>query len=142
MELSVDTREAGDGGAVSILRLAGALDGKNFQEVIGRVQALYAAGTRRLLIDLSDVTFLSSAGLVALHSAALILRGQGAPDLEEGWNVFHTIGNEVDAASAPEASLRLLQPQPRVARALDMSGFSRLIPTYGDEDEAIASFDA
>lgn len=140
MEISVERDTAGT--PVTIMRLAGELDASNYREVIARVQALYAEGARRLLLDLSDVTFLSSAGLVALHSAALILRGQAPPDPEEGWNVFHTMSDEVEKQVGPDPHLRLLNPQPRVARVLDTSGFSRLLAVDSDRQAALAAFRA
>lgn len=141
MKYSLDSVAGPDGGdAVTVMRLFGELDATNYRELIARVQALHEQGARRLLLDMSDVTFLSSAGLVALHSAVMIMRGQAPPDLEEGWNVFHAISNDVEGQAQPEESLRILRPQERVARALEMSGFSRLIPSFDDEKGAIDSF--
>ena len=61
---------------VTVLALAGELDASNFQEVIDTVKALYDEGTRRLLIDLTDLRFMASSGLVALHSIVRILHGE------------------------------------------------------------------
>lgn len=127
---------------VTIMRLAGELDASNYEEVIARVQRLYGEGARRLLLDLSDLRFLSSAGLVALHSAALIMRGQEPPDPEEGWNVFHAMGHEVEAQANPNANLRIVHPQPRVARVLEVSGFSRQLAVYDDRQSALNSFES
>jgi anti-anti-sigma regulatory factor len=125
---------------VTIMRLAGELDASNYQEVIARVQGLYGEGVRRLLLDLSDLRFVSSAGLVALHSAALIMRGQEPPDPEEGWDVFHAMGHEVEAQPDPNANLKIVHPQTRVARVLDVSGFSRQLEVYDERDSALSSF--
>ena len=38
------------------------------------------AGARDFLLDLSDLTYISSAGLVALHSVALLAKGEDLPD--------------------------------------------------------------
>lgn len=138
IEISVENHSGS--APLTVMQLAGELDASNYQDVITRVQELYQQGTRRLLLDLSNVTFLSSAGLVALHSAALILRGQRPLDPESGWGAFHAISNDLDARTEPEANFKLLSPQPRVARALEMSGFSRLLPIFDDRDSALASF--
>lgn len=138
MEITVENLAGG--ASLSIMQLVGELDASNYQDVIARVQALYRQGMRRLLLDLSGVTFLSSAGLVALHSAALILRGQNPPDPDSGWSVFHDMSNDLDGHPEPEANFKLLSPQPRVTRALEMSGFSRLLPIFDDRDAALASF--
>ena len=54
--------------------------------------------------------------------------------------MFRAMSNDVAGQPAAERALRILRPQPRVAKALEMSGFSRLIPNYSDEQEAIESF--
>lgn len=64
---------------------------------------------RRVHISrLGDLTYISSAGLVALHSTVLIMRGQKPPDPESGWNIFHTISNNVEAQTGPDPNVRLL----------------------------------
>ncbi len=59
-----------------ILELDGELDASNYLDVIDRVRQVYAGGARQLVLDLSNLSFLSSSGLVALHSAALIMRNE------------------------------------------------------------------
>jgi anti-anti-sigma factor len=61
---------------VTVLKLDGQLDGQTYQDLIGKAQDLYNSGSRDFLLDLSDLTYISSAGLVALHSVALLTRGQ------------------------------------------------------------------
>jgi anti-anti-sigma regulatory factor len=95
-------------------------------------------GTRLLLIDLSAVTFLSSSGLVALHSAALIMSGQKPPDPEAGWSTFHTMASDIERG--PSTTCKLLCPQPRVRKSLDVTGFNAFLPIFTDLDEALASF--
>lgn len=92
MEINVENLAGG--APLSIMQLVGELDASSYQDVIARGQELYRQGMRRLLLDLSGVTFLSSAGLVALHSIALILRGESPPDPEAGWGVFQDMSNE------------------------------------------------
>jgi anti-anti-sigma factor len=140
MNITVDNVAAGV--PVTVMRLAGELDASNYQEIIGHAETLYQDGARYLLLDLSELTFLSSSGLVALHSVALTMRGEKAPDPEAGWDLVHAMGHEVAGTTGPHASLKLLKPQPRVARTLDVSGFSRLLSVYGDQEEALASFAA
>ena len=77
--------------AVTILELHGNLDASNFEEVIDKARSVYESGARDLLIDLGDVDFMSSSGIVALHSIALLMRGEQPHDLESGWEVFHAI---------------------------------------------------
>ena len=68
---------------VTIIKLDGQLDGQNYQDLITKAQELYKAGSQDFLLDLSDLTYISSAGLVALHSMGLLTRGEQLPDTEE-----------------------------------------------------------
>src|ERR1700744_518705 len=71
----------------------------------------------RVIIDLSRVTKIDSAGLGQLMSCySHLVRNQGA--------------------------LKVLNPGPEVRQLLDMTGLSSLIPAFLDEKEAIASFES
>jgi anti-anti-sigma regulatory factor len=123
---------------VTILGLQGELDASNFEEVIEKTRELYQSGTRSLLVDMSGVNFMSSSGLVALHSMALILRGEKPHDLEAGWSVFHAI--EQDTQSGPQKSIKLLNPQLKVVQALVKTGMDRFFELYTDLPTAVNSF--
>lgn len=70
---------------VTVIKLDGQLDGQNYQDLIAKARELYESGARDFLIDMSDLTYISSAGLVALHTVALLARGEALPDTEAGW---------------------------------------------------------
>ena len=57
----------------------GDLDANSFRAVIAAGRSLYADGSRDLLLDLSGVSLMSSSGIVALHSLALIPPAQRPP---------------------------------------------------------------
>src|SRR5215216_1657851 len=82
---------------VAVLKLDGQLDGQNYQDLIAKAQEVYKAGSRDLLLDLADLTYISSAGLVALHSVALLLRGEELPDTEGGWSAYRSMGRSSEA---------------------------------------------
>jgi anti-anti-sigma regulatory factor len=125
---------------IAIMKIQGELDGKSYLSLIQQAQQLYAAGTRHLLLDLSEMTFMSSAGLVGLHIVVTVMRGQQPPDLEDGWGVMHGISREVTTTIEFDANCKLLQPQPRVQKTLDITGFSQILETFTDLDTAINSF--
>ncbi len=122
---------------VTVLGIHGDLDYSNYLEVIDRVQREFDAGARHLLIDLSGVPFIGSSGLVALHSAALIMSGQAAPDPEAGWQTFHSLGS---GASEAQANVKLLGVQPRVEQMLTRTALLKFFETFTDRSLAIDSF--
>ena len=126
--------------SITVMKLVGELDASCFRDVIARVQQVYQAGGRDLLLDLDELTFMSSAGLVALHSAAMLMRGETPPDTEEGWNAFHAISAFVESSSSFERHLKLLNPSLRVQKTLQKTGFDRTFAVYNNRDEALAAF--
>jgi len=123
---------------VTILKLDGQLDGQNFQELIAKAQELHSAGARDFLLDLSDVTYISSAGLVALHSVALLTRGEEVPDMEGGWAAYRSMGRSGEAGL--QKHVKLLNPRNEIMGVLDMVGFSNVFEIFTDREEAVKSF--
>lgn len=123
---------------VTILTPSGDLDASNFQDLIAEAQSACAAGTRDLLLDLSQVSYMSSSGLVALQSIAALLRGDAMPNSEDGWAAIRAIHRDRDTGLQPH--FKLLNPQPRVEHVLDTVGFKEFLEIYSDLDAAIASF--
>ena len=123
---------------VTFIILDGQLDGQNFQELISKAQELHSAGTRDFLLDLSDLTYISSAGLVALHSVALLTRGDELPDVERGWTAYRSMGRSGEAGV--QKHVKLLNPRTEIMSVLDMVGFSTIFEIYTDREEAVNSF--
>ena len=123
---------------VSVIKLDGQLDGQNFQELIAKAQELYSTGTREFLLDLSDLTYISSAGLVALHSIALLTRGEELPDMEGGWSAYRSMGRSSEAGL--QKHVKLLNPRSEIMGVLDMVGFSNVFEIFTDREEAVNSF--
>ena len=136
MEMSIDHVQGKV--PVTILGLQGELDASNYQELIARAKELHAAGSRNFLVDLSGVRFMSSSGLVALHSIALLLRGEPPLDLEAGWSALHTMEKEQD--SGLQKHIKLLNPQPKVLLTLQKTGMDLFLQVFTNREEAIASF--
>jgi anti-anti-sigma factor len=123
---------------VTVIKLDGQLDGQNFQDLIAKAQELHSAGTRDFLLDLSDLTYVSSAGLVALHSVALLARGEEVPDMERGWAAYRSMGRSSEAGI--QKHVKLLNPRSEIMGVLDMVGFSSLFEIFTDREEAVKSF--
>jgi anti-anti-sigma regulatory factor len=123
---------------VTIMKLDGQLDGQNYQDVIAQARDAYAAGWRDFLIDMSDLTYISSAGLVALHSVSLLIRGEQLPDTESGWSAYRSMGRSREAGI--QQHIKLLNPREGVKSVLDMVGFTSVFEIFTDLDEAVQSF--
>jgi len=123
---------------VTILGLHGDLDASNYQEVIAKAQAIYNAGGRYLLLDMSAVPFMGSSGLVALHAVAVLMRGDKPADPASGWDAIHAIDR--DRESGMQKHVKLIAPQQQVDRVLDRTGLKQYFEIHSDRETAIASF--
>jgi anti-anti-sigma factor len=123
---------------VTVVKLEGQLDGQTYQDLITRAREAYQAGWRDFLIDMTDLNYISSAGLVALHSVALMLKGEEMPDTEAGWAAYRSMSKT--SGSTKQTHIKLLNPRSEVQSVLDMVGFGAVFDIFTDLDEAVASF--
>lgn len=123
---------------ITIIKVDGQLDGQSYQTLIARARELYEAGARDFILDLSDLTYISSAGLVAIHSIALLVRGEELPDPESGWSAYRSMGRTSTAGL--QTHIKLLNPREEVKDVLDMVGFGNVFQIFTDRDEAVKSF--
>jgi anti-anti-sigma regulatory factor len=121
---------------VSVIGLTGELDGSNFESVIDAGRVARDSGARRIVLDLSGLTYMGSSGLVAIHSIALLLRGQEPTSPEDGWQAIHAIGT-ASADDAGPSPLVLAGPPPSIERVLDRSGMLGLFPVHPDRAAAV-----
>ena len=124
--------------AVALIKAAGQLDGQTYQNLIAKAREVSESGTHDFLLDLSDLTYISSAGLVALHTIALMTRGESAPDPEHGWSTLKSMDKTRDGGM--QKHIKLLNPRPEVANVLEMVGFSEFFEVFSDKQKAVASF--
>lgn len=123
---------------IAVLAVQGDLDASNYQELIAKAQQVCAAGTLHILLDLTNTAFVSSSGLVALHSIALLLQGEQPPDPEQGWGAIHAVGRGLGPVA--KQHVKLLNPQPKVERVLEKAGLVEFFEIHTDLTTAIASF--
>ena len=139
MALQTTVEQAEGRVPLTILTLVGELDGTNFEQVIETVAGIYDGGGRHLLLDLTDLTFISSSGLVALHTSLRLMHGEAPPDPECGWAALRAIGDDVDSG-AVQTEVQLCGTQDAVQKVLDRTGLGGLFPTHPDRATGIAAF--
>lgn len=123
---------------VTVVKVSGQLDGQSYQSLIASAQDAMKGGTKNLLLDLADLTFISSAGLVSLHVVALLTRGEAMPDLEHGWAALKSVNKSRE--SGVQKHVKLLNPRPEVVNVLEMVGFSSFFEIHTDRQAALDSF--
>jgi len=131
MEITISIEQAIE--PIAVIRLKGALDASNFLEVVDKAQEIYKKPARNLIIDLSEVPYISSAGLVAIHKIALLYSGV-SQEVEENTRPDFT------HSSTARKHVKLLSPQPAVDHILDTAGLKLFFKVFNDLDSALKSF--
>ncbi len=129
-ELTITTSQVQGEASVTILHLSGHLHGSTENQLLDRARQSHEDGSRHLLLDLSGLEVLSSAGLRAIHNVFNLFTPPS--DVE----IIHQHGEE------PYKSpyLKLVCPNPQIYYILNITGFLHNIPFYNNMDEAIGSF--
>ncbi len=115
--LTITTAEVHSRVPVTVLRLSGDLDSKTYPDLDTQAGSLIAAGARNILLDLSDIHFMGSAGLRAMHG----------------------ISNKLKASTGG-GQVKLLNPSEAVARVLKTLGFDQFFEIHSSYDQAVQSF--
>lgn len=124
--------------AVAVIHITGHLDGQSYMGLIAEAGKVIEGGVTNILLDLSDLVYISSAGLVALHTIALMTRGEELPDLQQGWSTLRAMYKKTE--EGVQKHLKLLSPRPEVISVLDMVGFASFFEIFTDKRSAIDSF--
>src|SRR5215210_1682122 len=111
--MNIETRKKGD---IVIVDFQGRLAVGVSEEVLPRlVEQLLNEGTRKILLNLSDMDYIDSNGLGELVQSLKTSKRFGA-------------------------SLRLLKPQDRVRKTLRLTNLLPMFSVYDSENEAIQAF--
>jgi anti-anti-sigma factor len=139
MALETTIEQAAARVPVTIISLDGELDASNFNELIEITRQLYETGTRHLLVDMANLRFMASSGLVALHSMLRLMHGEPPPDPEAGWGALHSLGLDASGGDT-QTEVQLCGPQSAVERVLTRTGLTRLFRIHPDREAALAAF--
>ena len=131
-ELNITASQIQGDVPVTILHLSGHLHGNTESELLDRARQAQEDGSKYLLLDLSEVQVLTSAGLRAIH------------------NIFNMFTPQTDRAvikqhgDEPYKSpyLKLVCPNPDVYYVLNIAGCLQNILIYNNMEDAANSFAA
>ncbi|RPJ24079.1 MAG: anti-sigma factor antagonist [Chloroflexi bacterium] len=130
-ELNITASQIQGAVPITVLHLSGHLHGNTEPELLDQVRQAQEDGSKYLLLDLSEVEVLTSAGLRAIHNIFNLLTPQS--DVE----VIRQHGQE------PYKSpyFKLVCPNPDVYYILNIAGFLQNLLIYNNLDEALKSFE-
>jgi hypothetical protein len=117
---------------VTIFRITGAVTDN--QELEARAQAAYDGGARSIVLDLTAVPYMATAGLRALHAIFMLLRA----DTPEESDAATKAGIAAGTFMSPH--LKLVKPSPHVLEVLKAAGYDMFLEIHRDVNQAVASF--
>jgi DNA-binding NarL/FixJ family response regulator len=115
-------------GRAAILRPSGPLDCSSYQVLIAQAWAVHTTNTHHLIVDLTDVARVSTAGVVGLYAIARLAQGAPPPDLEAGWAAVRALVEDRPI----ERRLAVTNLRPPVCQVLKGAPFSDFLAIYAD----------
>jgi anti-sigma B factor antagonist len=110
--MQISTKDVGD---VKVVQFQGTIDTNTSEEAKTHIDELLTQGARKILVDFSELEFLSSVGLRVLLGATKDLKAVGG-------------------------GLRVCNLNETVQDIFDMSGFSTIIGVFKNESDALNDF--
>ncbi len=116
---------------VTVFHVKGDISADTADQLQKQAEQAYQAGARNLLIDLSEVPYISSYGIRTLSAIyKILLSSSGEPAAAPG----------ARAGTAKAQHLKLVNPRPEVQKVLEMTGLDLFIEIHHDNKEAVSSF--
>ncbi len=107
---------------VTVFHLKGEIDANTQTDLESKAEEVVGSGTQNLLLDLSEVTYMGSAGFRAIHAIA------------------GKLGDEQSTTAIKSSHLKLLSPSAEVSKIIKTLGFDSYLDIYDDIDRAVNSF--
>lgn len=117
---------------VMIFQLNGELTGE--EPLQSKADEAYAQGARYLLLDLSDVSFISSGGLRGIHYVYNLFRGPVSAEEDQ------EIRQGIIQGTYSSANLKLLKPSKNALKTLGVAGYDMFLEIHNNRKDALASF--
>lgn len=119
---------------VTVFDIHGDIDSSTYEPIQTQVNQAIDAGARDVVFDLTQVPYMSSAGMRLLNNVFNRLRG----NLPEESDAAMKQGVRDGTFKSPH--VKLVNPAPRVLETLKMTGLDMFLAIYHSIPEAVASF--
>ena len=121
---------------VTVMHVDGNIDSSTYEAFQSKADELIDNGAHFVLVDLSHVDFVSSAGMRALQHIYDRLRSLHlVSDLSD-----EDVKKGIREGTYKSPFLKLLNPSTETVGTLELTGFTMYIDIFTDKDKAIASF--
>ncbi len=121
---------------VTVFHIKGDIDANTYEQLESRAERAIAAGTKDLLLDLTDVPYVSSAGVRAMNRIFNMLHS----DTSAGGRAALSKGLRDGTFKSPH--LKVLNPSPAVSEVLSATGMDMFLDIRRNAKEALEAFGA
>jgi len=118
----------------TILQIIGSLDTNTSQQLETAARDVYDQGFRYVILDLHETSYISSAGLRAIHSVYNLFRTGDAAETDP------TVQKGLRAGTYKSAHLKLVGPSASTRNVLTIAGYDMFLAIYPDLKSALNSF--
>lgn len=119
---------------VTVMRIKGELDSLSAGYLNAKAREAIDQGATDILLDLSEMPFMSSVGVRSLSAIYDWLHPvQTGRDRK-------AVSEAVRAGTYHAPHLKLLNPTPRVLKVIELVALDRYLQIFTDEEQALASF--
>ena len=129
-ELTITTSQIQGDVSVAVFHLKGHLHGPTERELLDLIHQAHEDGVKHILLDLSELEVLSSAGLRAIQSTFKLFTPPSDVEVIQK--------HREEPYKSPY--FKMVCPNPQIYYILNITGFLHNIPIYNNMDEAAASF--
>ena len=119
---------------VTVFYIKGDIDSSTYQQIQAQIEQVVQAGAHDIVLDLTAVGYLSSAGIRMLSSLFYQLRGNLLQESDAAMK------QGIHDGTFKSPHLKLAGAPPRVAEVLKMSGMDMVLEMYRSVPEVVASF--
>ncbi len=130
--MDIEVSHADERVSVTVFNIRGQINAETAPQLQAEAEKAIQAGTRYLLLDLSEAPYISSAGMRVLAYLIVLLRKWS----DEG----QVAGKRTRESRKRSPFLKLLNPSSDVHRALTMVGFDLFLDMYNDSQQALKAF--
>jgi len=119
---------------VTIFHIVGDIDTNTYLQLEAEAREAHAAGAKNIVLDMSNVGYVSSAGIRAINAIYNLLRTTTPAESDEA------VRQGINAGTYKSPHLKLAHLNARVNEALKIAGVDMFLDFQPDIDSAVASF--
>jgi anti-anti-sigma regulatory factor len=120
---------------ITVLRVTEEINMATYPKVDASARSEITAGARNMVLDLTGVPYMTSAGIRLLNGLFKLLRGNSPAESDEA------MAKGLRDGTFKSPHLKLAGPNAAVHDVIRISGLDMLIAVYPTVDEAVASFE-